>query len=200
MGRLRDRILKTFLKTRLRRAALRYAGHGWPVVPGAVRLAGRYRCESGCPTIACHPDWPEWEPTATTDPDWVAALWAQRPRAVLLATGYAFDVLEVPAFLGRAAERGPGRSPVAVTGAGRWMFLVPPRAGLRPELAERADVVLHGRGSWIPAPPTPTAEGRVRWLVDPEEVHWRLPDPGVLQAKLVRALPVPELRGLPRAA
>jgi hypothetical protein len=196
VGRLHDRLQKN----RLRRAALRYAGHGWPVVPGAVRSGGRYRCGSGCPTVGCHPDWPEWEPTATTDPDWVEALWALRPRAVLLATGHAFDVLEVPAFLGATVARGPGRGPVAVTGAGRWMFLVRPAGALRRELAERADVVLHGRGSWIPAPPTQTAEGRVRWLVDPEEVHWRLPDPGVLQARLVRALPVPEHRGLPRAA
>ncbi len=192
VGRLTDLLQKT----RLRRAALRYAAHGWPVVPGAVRSGGRYRCESGCPAVACHPDWPEWEPTATTDPDWVAALWTARPRAVLLATGHVFDVLEVPAYLGAAA----GRGPVAMTTTGRLMLLVRPTAALRRELAERPDVVLHGRGSWIPAPPTQTTEGRVRWLIDPEEAHWRLPDPGVLQARLVRALPVPEPRGLPRAA
>ena len=119
---------------------------------------------------------------------------------MLLATGRAFDVLEVPAFLGAGAGRGPGRGPVAVTGAGRWMFLVRPAAPLRPELSARPDVVLHGAGSWIPAPPTVTTEGRVRWLVDPEEVHWQMPDAAVVQAKLARALPAPAPRPLPRAA
>jgi len=189
-------------QVRLRRAAVRYAAHGWAVVPGAARSGERFRCESGCPTVTCHPDWTEWESTATTDPDWVAALWAFRPRAILLATGAAFDVLEVPAFLGAGTERGLARGPVAVTGAGRWMFLVRPGTRLRPELAERPDVVRHGAGSWIPAPPTRTTEGRVRWLIDPEEVRWRLPDPVLVQAKLARALPPPRSRPwtLPEAA
>jgi hypothetical protein len=70
------------------------------------------------------------------------------------------------------------------------MFLVRPAAALCPELAERPDVVLHGKGSWIPAPPTMTPDGRVRWLVDPEEVSWRVPPAPVVQARLDRALPV----------
>jgi hypothetical protein len=188
---------RNMYQRRLRRAAARYVERRWEVVPGAVRSGDRFRCESGCPTSACHPDWTDWEPTATVDPDWVAALWAFEPRAVLLATGRVFDVLEVPAFLGAGAERGPARGPVAVTGTGRWMFLVAPSAVLRPELADRPDVVLHGVGSWIPAPPTLTSEGQVHWLVDPEEVRWRLPDPAVVQAKLVRALPSPQPRALP---
>jgi len=190
------RMLAGFRQARLRRAAVRYAGHGWDVVPGAVRCGDRFRCMTRCPTMACHPDWAGWEQTATRDPQWVAALWAFRPRAILLATGRAFDVLEVPAFLGAGADRRTARGPVAVTGAGRWMFLVRPGAVLRAEFADRPDVVLHGAGSWIPAPPTLTLEGRVRWLVDPEEVSWRLPDARQVQAGLARALPVPALRPL----
>jgi hypothetical protein len=185
------RMLDGLRQARLRRAAVRYAGHGWDVVPGAVRGGDRFRCLAQCPTIGCHPDWTAWERTATRDPERVAALWASRPRAVLLATGWAFDVLEVPAFLGAGAGRATVRGPVAVTAAGRWMFLVPPGAALRREFAGRADVVLHGPGSWIPAPPTTTLEGPVRWLVDPEEVSWRLPDARAVQAGLARALPVP---------
>jgi len=188
------RMLAGLRQARLRRAAVRYAGHGWDVVPGAVRCGDRFRCMTRCPTMACHPDWAGWERTATRDPQWVAALWAFRPRAILLATGQAFDVLEVPAFLGAGADRRTPRGPVAVTGAGRWMFLVQPGAVLRPEFADRPDVVLHGAGSWIPAPPTLTLEGRVRWLIDPEEVSWHLPDARSVQAGLARALPVPALR------
>jgi hypothetical protein len=192
------RVLDGLRQTRLRRAAVRYAEHGWDVVPGAVRCGDRFRCVSRCPTIACHPDWAGWEQTATRDPSWVAALWAFRPRAILLATGAAFDVLEVPACLGTGGERGAGRGPVAVTGTGRWMFLVRPGGALGGDFANRPDVVLHGRGSWIPAPPTLTLDGRVRWLVDPEEVSWRLPDAQSIQAKLAGARRARERRSATR--
>src|SRR5256885_4132498 len=143
-------------QARLRRAAVRYAEHGWDVVPGAVRCGDRFRCVTQCPTTGCHPDWTCWEQTATRDPEWVAALWAFRPRAILLATGRSFDVLEVPAFLGAGAGRAAVRGPVAVTAAGRWMFLVPPGAALRHELADPPHAVLHGPRPRSPAPPTPT--------------------------------------------
>jgi len=193
------RLRRFWRQARLRRAALRYAAHHWDVVPGAVRDGDRYRCLVGCPTIGCHPDWTGWERTATRDPAWVAALWAFRPRAILLATGRCFDVLEVPATLGAGYL---GRGPIAVTAVGRWMFLVQPGARLHPELADRPDVVLHGPGSWIPAPPTRTLAGPVRWLVDPAEVAWRLPDAHTVQARLTRALPssVRQPLGQPRVA
>lgn len=207
-------VLDALRQARLRRSALRYAAHAWDVVPGAVRHGDRFRCLAECPTTACHPDWTGWEHTATDDLAWVAALWADRPRAVLLATGRCFDVLEVPAGMAVGAERREDslgrhgwarrddRGPVGVTGTGRWMYLVRPGATLRPELAGRADVVLHGPGSWIPAPPTRTLDGPVRWLVDPEEVSWRLPDGHTVQARLTRALPLPARRplGQPRVA
>src|SRR6266568_2057430 len=151
------RMLDGLRQTRLRRAAVRYAEHGWDVVPGAVRCGDRFRCVTQCPTMACHPDWAGWEQTATRDPAWVAALWAFRPRAILLSTGRAFDVLEVPAFLGAGAGWGAVRGPVAVTGG-------------------------------------------VRWMVDPEEVSWRLPDGHAVQAGLARALPVPARWPVPRPA
>jgi hypothetical protein len=69
------------------------------------------------------------------------------------------------------------------------MFLVRPGAPLRSELDERLDVVRHGRGSWIPAAPSRTAGGPVRWAVSPEQVQWRLPDPEPVQHMLADALP-----------
>src|SRR5438874_1792835 len=67
---------------------------------------------------------------------------------------------------------------------------VRPGAALRPELAGRTDVVLHGAGSWIPAPPTRAPEGRARWVVSPAEVDWRLPDAEPVQQRILDALPV----------
>jgi hypothetical protein len=68
---------------------------------------------------------------------------------------------------------------------GRWMFLVRAGDGLRPELARNAGVVLHRRGSWIPAPPTRLPGGRVRWLTAPDECDWRLPDALAVQRWLI---------------
>jgi len=128
----------------------------------------------------------------------VAGWWRRRPHSVLLATGWAFDVIEVPGAaglrtLGQARLRAgfgadTGAGPVAVTPAGRWMFLVRPGVPLRPELESCLDVVRHGRGSWIPAAPSRMPDGLVRWAVTPESVGWRLPDSDGVQELLIRAL------------
>jgi hypothetical protein len=189
-------------RVRLRRAALRYAAHGWPVTPGACLAGDRFSCERiGCPIMSCHPALDSWADAASTDADQVNHWWRHRPHTVLLATGWAFDVLEVPGSLGlRAlgtaelhadvlgAAHEDALGPVAVTAAGRWMFLVRPGRALRPELDHRLDVVRHGRGSWVPAVPTRMPGGPVRWAVPPERTQWRLPDPAAVQALLTDAL------------
>jgi hypothetical protein len=194
--------LSSLDRVRLRRVAMRYAMHGWPVTPGACLARHRFVCgRAGCPTTGCHPALEEWEGTASADPARVATWWRVRPHAVLLATGHAFDVLEMPAYLGRhvleATRPHPGmtipghdqvRGPVALTPGGRWMFLVRPGDPLRPELDQCLYVVRHGLGSWIPAPPTRLPEGTVQWAVPPEETRWQLPDSYAVQELMVDAL------------
>jgi Bifunctional DNA primase/polymerase, N-terminal len=189
-------------RARLRYAALRYAEHGWDVTPGAHLAGDRFDCaRPGCLTVGCHPALERWEEDATRDTATLAQWWRRAPHTVLLPTGRAFDVLEVPAHLGlrvlaearrHAGVLGPGRGqvrgPVAVTPTGRWMFLVRPGDPLRPELDDNLDVVRHGTGSWIPAPPTRLPEGSVRWSVSPEETRWRLPDSYAVQRMLVDAV------------
>ena len=189
-------------RIRLRRAALRYAAHGWPVLPGAWLAGLRFACgRPGCPIMAAHPAPESWSDAATTEPAAVQAWWRRRPHTVLLATGHRFDALEVPATLGLrvlgtarlhsgvlGAGAADARGPVAVTAAGRWMFLVSPGAPLRTELDHRLDIVRHGTGSWIPAAPSRLLEGAVRWAVTPEQCRWRLPDAALVQALLADAL------------
>jgi hypothetical protein len=168
----------------LRRAALRYAEQGWPVIPGAVLISDRYVCGPLCPTIAVHPALDDWETAASSEWSDVDGWWGKAPYSVLLATGGPFEVIEVSESVGAAAARRIRTGPVAVTPAGRWMFLVAPGAALRPELRAQPDLVLHGRGSWIPAPPTRTPAGRIRWEVHPAGVGWRMPNAGALQQVL----------------
>ncbi len=173
----------------LRRAAVRYADHGWPVLPGAFLDRGRYTCGPMCPTVACHPAVVATPGEASYERDELEQWWSSAAFSVLLATGAAFDVIEVPAALGTAALRAAPPGPVAANPNGNWMFFVAPGDPLRPELAGRLDMVLHDAGSWVPAPPTYTPLGRVRWEVSPEAVGWRLPWTYAVQHAIVGALP-----------
>jgi Bifunctional DNA primase/polymerase, N-terminal len=199
-------VTRPWVRATLRRAAIRYARHGWPVIPGAFLIHDRYLCGPLCPTVGCHPAIDDWQRQATVDPATIAGWWADTPYSVLLATGHAFDVIDVPARLGRPAcqllgaggDARPGASaasgasagagPVAETRTGRWMFLVSPRGRLRAELAGQLDVVIHGEQSWIPAPPTRSPAGPIRWVVSPAAAAWRLPDSRLVQRALVVAL------------
>lgn len=185
-------------RVRLRHAAMQLAAHDWPIIPGASLIGRRFWCGPGCPTVACHPSFThergiaaEVGRVALRDPALVESTWRHTPHAILLATGSAFDVVEAPSWLVVAAGRRAVRGPVALTPTGRWMFLVRPGAVLRPELAALPDLVLHGEGSWIPAPPTRTPQGPLRWIVGPDEVQWRLPPGAVLQGWLAAGLPRP---------
>lgn len=173
----------------LRRAATSYAEHGWWVVRGARLCGDRFSCGPGCRTVGPHPVVPgRWEESATRDAATVAAQWRHTPHTVLLATGEAFDVVDVPAYIG-VLVRDAARGPVAVTPSGRWMFLVRPGGHLHPDLAGHHGVVLHGPRSWIPAPPTRTPQGRVRWVVAPHETNWRVADWVRVQDALAGTLP-----------
>jgi len=49
-------------------------------------------------------------------------------------------------------------------------------------------VVLHGQGSWVPAPPSPQFGGRVRWELAPETHNWRPAEPYAVQALMLDAI------------
>jgi Bifunctional DNA primase/polymerase, N-terminal len=158
-------------------------------VPGASLIGDRYVCGPMCPTIGCHPALERWELRASAEASDIEVWWAEAPFSVLLATGHAFDVIDVPERIGRTAVREARIGPVAVSPEGRWLFFVAPGDGLRRELADQPDVVLHDRGSWIAAPPTRTPAGHVRWEVHPNVTRWRVPDPYAVQNLLKRQLP-----------
>jgi hypothetical protein len=105
---------------------------------------------------------------------------------VLVGTGSTLDAIEVPRALGAAVPLTPG--PVAVTAAGRRIFLVRPGSPLRPELERRLDVVRHGPGSWVAVAPSRLPEGLVRWAIAPSRTGWRLPPADDVQQMLVDAL------------
>ncbi|WP_412540008.1 bifunctional DNA primase/polymerase [Longispora sp. K20-0274] len=183
------------IRTLLRRSAVLYARHGWNVLPGAYLAGDKFDCgTTSCPTIKCHPAHDDLgaQLRPTADPDMITTWWHRSPFNVLLPTGLGFDVIEVPAYLGALAarilgEHGP-RAPISVAPSGRWMLFVAEGEALRPELDRQMDIVLHGRGSWVPAPPSRYPAGRVRWEVSPGTVNWALPGSYPVQHALVDAL------------
>ena len=189
-----------WLRSTMRRAALRYADRGWPVIPGAMLVRDRYICGPLCLTVACHPAAERWETTASSDSSVLDGWWANAPFSVLLPTGRTFDAIEVPGNVGAAMLRERRLGPVASAPGGRWLFLIGPGHGLRPELASRLDIVLHGPGSWIAAPPTRTPDGRWRWQQHPAATGWVLPDPYRVQQCLLDQLDPMGLLSLGRAA
>jgi len=59
---------------------------------------------------------------------------------------------------------------------------------VRPELAQRQDVLCHAASSWVPLPPSRLFSGPVRWEVSPDDVEWRLPTSEQAQAALLTAM------------
>jgi hypothetical protein len=178
-------------RRRLGRAAHHYADHRWPVLPGARLSGDRFTCDQiGCPTVTCHPALPDWEAETSLDPARIAGWWERSDYGVLLATGYAFDVLEVAGPIGRQLAR-EVRGPVAIAPPQRWMFFLAAGdsgAGTRLEPAGHPSMVLHRAGSWIPAPPTPLPSGAVRWLSRPADHGWEPADPDVMRRAVSQLL------------
>jgi hypothetical protein len=115
---------------------------------------------------------------ALRHPEAVAARWRRRPYAVLVPTGEACDVVDVPAETGRMlATRLDARSnlgPVIAAGA-RWFVLTAP-GGTR-HAGQEGDVLVHGLGSWIMLPPSLGPGGEpATWLARPRGSGWTLPE------------------------
>jgi hypothetical protein len=135
----------------LRAAAIRYSLAGWPILPVRPPAADR-------PIIGFSP----------ADPKTAGEWWADRPYGIACRTGVLFDVVQVPRWLGRLLLPAAGPHATVIEAARAldavWLFLVTPNAPGIPDLPRHAGVRLHGAGSWVLLPPTPTPGGSVSWI------------------------------------
>jgi hypothetical protein len=151
-------------------AAVAYAARGWPVIPLHAWQDGRCTCRAlDCASPAKHPRTRHGLHEASTDEATIRRWWHQyRDPNIGLATGVAFDVLDVdgPAGLAALPADLPASDtvdgPTVVTGKGWHVYLAPTGLG------NRAGVVPHvdwrGRGGYVVAPPSLHASGRrYRW-------------------------------------
>lgn len=172
--------------------ALALADHGWPVVPGTFWQGRRWAGMAGAPRSCSVPVLPDGGAGATCDTSAIAGWWSELPYSVLLATGCVLDAIEVSPPVGRRLSthlRDCGVvAPAGTTPTGRWWFLVTAGEPLRPELESRSDVILHGRGSWVVAPPSQDAQGVVEWRVSPSSDNPTPPDTYNVQSALLDVL------------
>jgi hypothetical protein len=181
----------------LRDAALGYASRGIPVLPlhhPVAHLRGTHpaptsqplderqwwtACSCGdraCGQVAKHPLGslvPHGVTDATYNRARILAWWTRHPQANIgLATGHAFDVLDVDGPAGErairqlAAAHGLASSgPLVRTGGGGWHFYLAPTGlgNVHPRGLEQVD--WRGRGGYVVAPPSRHASGHTyRWV------------------------------------
>jgi hypothetical protein len=151
-------------------AALRYAWHGWPILPGAQPAEPR----PGQWPAPLDAALPYRSPMGTND---VVRSWHGQPHPVLLATGLTIDVFEMPRSQGtELLQQLEPHGPVAVLPGGRWLFFVEAGPAPSDELLPRT-VRYYGEGGWVPLPPTRIGHRSVTWHIDPASVRWRMLPP-----------------------
>lgn len=180
-------------RAQLRAGALELAELGWPVLPGTFWQGGRWAGAPDAPRGGAAPLGSRGSHSGRGSHDraTVRRRWSELPYSVLVATGDTVDMIEMPALVGRrlrARLRDAGIAvPAAAGPTGRWWFAVRSGEALRPELASRPEVSLHGRGSWVVAPPTCSEQGQVRWRTGPSDCR-ALPDTYDVQVALLEVL------------
>jgi hypothetical protein len=185
-------------RVELRAQAIGLAWRRWPVLPGTYPTGGHWAGRAGTEDSGLVPVHDDWQERVGSTPEEVAGWWTGSPYNLLLATGFALDVIEMGSGLGTAVAR-VLRSigmPVPIIGTpnGQWLFLTQTGAELADglvghgDLVENEDIVVHGRGSWVPLPPTQFEHGVVHWRVRPEVCGWQLPEAHVVQDALLDAV------------
>ncbi|MFJ8001377.1 bifunctional DNA primase/polymerase [Streptomyces sp. NPDC096310] len=189
-------------------SAVRYAEERhWEVFPGTrlVPVTGGERCScerTECPSPGAHATGPDWAALATGSPAAVRRLWSKQPGAsVLLPTGRAFDVLDVPESAGFLALARMERmsltlGPVACTPDRRMVFFVLTGGAAKADALvrklgwdpEAVDLVARGEGHYVAAPPTRVGgRGAVQWVCGPTPANRWLPDVAELISPLAYA-------------
>ncbi len=168
----------------------------WDVFPGTwLEIAdGRPCCSCGdarCEAPGAHPLDDRRSGALEDGVAAVRRMWGRRPdAAVLLATGRAFDALDVPDTAGclalaRMERLGLPLGPVTCTPDGRMAFFVLPGTATKvPDRVRRLgwspgalDLAVRGEGDWVAAPPTRLGtRGSVQWARRPTPANRWLPD------------------------
>ena len=194
----------TLLETAVRYAEERH----WDVCPGAwirEEEGKEPRCSCDAPSCArpgAHPLEDDWEGQASGNAAVVRRMWEEFPQAaIVLPTGRAFDVIDVPEVAGclalaRLDRMGVELGPVAGTPDRRLLFFVLPGAAAKvPEMLRgmgwapsSLDLITRGEGDYILAPPSKVGTaGAMLWARPPTQLNRWLPETEQLLGALAYA-------------
>ncbi len=138
---------------RLCDAAVAYSTANWPILPTRAPDYSQLVCTQ-----------------APASPEIAFEWWSQQQYGIACPVGRLFDLVQVPAIIGRRmllklADR---ELPVLQFRIGRgvpvWGFLVQPGAPRIHDLPAACPVTVIGRERWVSLPPTPSADRSVRWV------------------------------------
>jgi hypothetical protein len=174
-------MLTGVLRQARRRAAVHaYLEAAWPIAPGAWwdARAEQYHCRRvGCLTTGTIHAADGLTPQRDASP------WNDDPATILLVTGHGIDVVELPlgstppeAIFSRALT--PGPVALWTSARPRLLVLAGTTEGPVPQAPPSAlpdGALLHGRGSYVPLPPSRVRTGDVIWIRPPQTLDWRLP-------------------------
>ncbi|HEV2779017.1 MAG TPA: bifunctional DNA primase/polymerase [Actinophytocola sp.] len=179
-------------RVELRAQAIGFAWRRWPVLPGTYPAGTHWAGRDGQQDTGPVPVHKDWQDRIGTQPEQVASWWTGRPYSLLLATGVMFDAIEVGSRLGTGAARALRAIgmpvPIIGTPTGRWLFLTRTSQRVADELARHSDIVVHGKDSWVPLPPTQFQHGVVHWRVRPEVCGWQIPEAHIVHDALLDAI------------
>jgi len=190
-------------RVELRAQAIGLAWGHWPVLPGTYPAGAHWAGRDGLQDTGPVPVHRDWQERIGTAPEQVAGWWAGQPYSLLLATGFGLDAIEVGTGLGTATARVLRTLgmpvPIIGTPTGRWLFLIQSEEGAVDLAACDDDIVVHGKDSWLPLPPTQFEHGVVHWRVRPEVSGWQIPKAHVVRDALLDAIESQRI-GLPAGA
>lgn len=161
----------------MRQAALRYARHGWPVLPGSFRA---WPDETIANRLLVAPKYVDGPPIASLDRVQIARWWSCTPYPVLVPTGELFDAFDVSlptaTRAARLLEQKQIRTPMLALPDDTVRLLVSPDTSARHTLAHSGAIRLLTMGDWTPVPPLVVSGAQLRWIISPEETDWIVAD------------------------
>jgi len=158
-------------------AAVAYVKAGWPVLPLRGPSYEQFVCNRGPSDGASARLW-----------------WSDQPYGIGCRTGLLFDVIQVPASLGRplmtVLKELNTVLVIEVDALAAWWFFVSPGSPVIGDFPRECQVRMLAAGGWVALPPTPCRGGPTSWVAAPpaHTVPWgSLPNSLQMQWAVVRA-------------
>ncbi len=161
----------------MRGAALDYAAHGWPVVPGRLNKDSRLE--------------PIGRARPTTKVSTINRWWQSSNYPILLKVGIFFEAIEVQSAwitkISTLLTRAHESTPILTIEENRSLVFCKSPIEVRSDIQNHSEVVVQPKDSYIMAPPS-VVRG-IYWAIGPSECDWHLADSYITQLAILSSRP-----------